>query len=70
MASLKHLLDLSDYPQDLFLYDSANEKVPLTMADESQFKLLREVVCLRSKLYSIDYVGGLKQSANSVQKPV
>ena len=40
------------------------------MTDELQGKVLREVVCLRSKLYSIDYVGGKKQSAKGVQKSV
>ena len=53
MASFKHLLDLSDYPQEHFLHDPTNKKVPLTMTDELQGKVLREVVCLRSKLYSI-----------------
>ena len=72
MASFKHLLDLSDYPRDHFLYDPTNKKVPLTMTDELQGKVLREVVCLRSKLYSIDYVGGggKKQSAKGVGKSV
>ena len=70
MASFKHLLDLSDYTQDHFLQDPTNKKVPLTMTDELQGKVLREVVCLRSKLYSIDYVGGLKQSAKGVRKSV
>ena len=40
------------------------------MTDELQGKVLREVVCLRSKLYSIDYVGGKKQSAKGVQNSV
>ena len=63
MASFKHLLDLSDYPKDHYLYDPSNKKVPSTMTDELQGKVLREVVCLRSKLCSIDYVGGKKQIA-------
>ena len=69
MASFKHLLDLLDYPhpQEHFLHDPTNKKVPITMTDELQGKVLREVVCLRSKLYSIDYVGGKKQSAKGVQ---
>ena len=70
MASFKQLLDLSDYPQEHFLHDPTNKKVPLTMTDELQGKVLREVVCLRSKLYSIDYVGGKKQSAKGVQKSI
>ena len=40
------------------------------MTDELNGKVLKEVVCLRSKLYSIDYVGGTKQSAKGVQKSV
>ena len=67
MASFKHLLDLSDYPQEHFSHDLTNKKVPLTMTDELPGKVLREFVCLRSKLYSLDYVGG-KQSAKGVQK--
>ena len=70
MAAFKHLLDLSDYPEDHFLHDKSNKKVPLTMTDELNGKVLKEVVCLRSKLYSIDYVGGTKQSAKGVQKSV
>ena len=70
MESFKHLLDLSDYPPEHSLYDPTNKKVPLTMTDELNGKVLREVVCLRSKLYSIDYIGGKKQSAKGVQKAV
>ena len=70
MTSLKHLLDLSDYPQDHFPHNRTNKKVPLAMADEIQGKILGVVVCLRYKLYSIDYVAGLKQSAKGVQKSV
>ena len=70
MSTFKHLLDLSDYPEDHFLHDKTNKKVPLTMTDELNGKVLKEVVCLRSKLYSIDYLGGTKQSANGVQKSV
>ena len=40
------------------------------MTDELQGKVLREVVCLRSKLYSIDSVGGKKRNAKGVQKSV
>ena len=70
MSTFKHLLDLSDYPENHFLRDKTNKKVPLTMTDELNGKILKEVVCLRSKLYSIDYLGGTKQSAKGVQKSV
>ena len=70
MASFKHLLDFSDYRQENFSLDPAIKKVPLTMTDEFQGKILREVVCLRSKLYSIDYVGGKKQSIKGIQRSI
>ena len=50
MSTFKHLLDLPDYPEDHFLHDKTNKKVPLTMTDELHGKVLKEVVCLRSKL--------------------
>lgn len=70
MLTFKHLLDLSDYPESHFLHDKSNKKVPLTMTDELQGKVLNEIICLRSKLYSIQYEGGVKQSAKGVQKSV
>ena len=62
MATFKHLLDLSDYPEKHFLHDKTIKKVPLTMTDV-QGQVLSEVVSLRSKLYSIQFEGGVKQSA-------
>ena len=70
MASFMYLLNMSDYPEEHFLHDKTNKKVPLTMTDELQGKVLGEVVCLRSKFYSIQFEGGVKQSANGVQKSV
>ena len=40
------------------------------MTDELQGRVLNEIVCLRSKLYSIQFEGGVKQSAKGVQKSV
>ena len=68
MATFKHLLDLSNYPEEHLLHDKTNKKVPLTMTDELQGKVLSEVVCLRSKLYSIQFEGVVKQSAKGVKK--
>ena len=42
MAGFKHLLDLSDYAPDHFLYNPTNKKVPLTMTDELQSKVLKK----------------------------
>ena len=70
MAQFKHLLDLSDYPSDHVLYDPTNKKVPLTMTDELNGQVLEECVLLRSKMYSIKYVDGVKQSARGVQHSV
>ena len=70
IATFKHFLDLSDYPAEHFLHDKMNKKVPLTMTYELQGKVLSEVVCLQSKLYSIQIGGGVKQSTKGVQKSV
>lgn len=70
MQSFKHLLDLSDYPKEHPLFDPTNKKVPLTMTDELNGKVFKECVVLRSKLYSIMFEDGVKQSAKSVQKSV
>ena len=67
MACFKHLLDLSDYPREHFLSDPTNKKVSSTMTDELQGKILRKVVCLRSKLHSIDFVGGKKERERRLQ---
>ena len=70
MESFKSLLDLSDYPPDHKLYDPTNKKVPLTMKDELNSEVMLECTCLRSKLYSIKFQSGVKQSAKGVQKSV
>ena len=70
MSSFKHLLDLSDYPTDHPLYDATNKKVPLTMTDELNGKVMQACTILRSKMYSIKYQDGLKQSARGVSHSV
>ena len=70
MKKFKHLLDLSDYPTDHPLYDPINKKVPLNMSDELNGEVLEECVILRSKMYSIKFKSGAKQSAKGVQKSV
>ena len=61
MEPFKHLLDLSDYPQNHKLFDSTNKKVPLTKNDELNDQILLEATCLRSKFYSIKHESGIKQ---------
>ncbi len=70
MRNFAHLLDLSEYPRDHFLYDPTNKKVPLTMKDELSGKALYEVVALRAKLYSLKFASGEKSSAKGVTKSV
>ena len=65
MATVKQLLDLSDYPEEQFLYDKTNKKFPLTMTDELQGKVLSEVVCLYSRSF---IVFNFKAVSNRVQK--
>ena len=68
MQDFKHLLDLSDYPTSHPLLHSTNKKVPLTMTDELNGVVLEESVILRSKMYSIKFASGVKQSAKGFQK--
>ena len=68
MESFQHLLDFSDYPQNLKLFVSTNKKIPLTMKDKMKGQIMLEATCLRSKLYSINYESGIQQSAKGVQK--
>ena len=70
MGNIKHLFDLSDYQTSHPLSDASSKKVPLTMTDELQGKVLEEVVCFRSILYSIKFNGGVEQRAKGVQKSV
>ena len=51
----KHLdlYDTSDYPKDHFLHSQKNKKVIGKMKDECAGKVIKESVCLRSKMYSI-----------------
>jgi hypothetical protein len=45
--------DTSDYPHDHPLFSITNKKVLGMMKDEMNGKLIKEMVCLRSKMYSI-----------------
>ena len=58
---MKRSLDLSetsDYPKDHFLYSPENKKVVCKMKDECAGVAIKEVVCLRSKMYSIKLEDG------------
>ena len=57
ISAFKHLFDLSEDPKSHFLHHKTNKRVPLTMTDEPNRKGLR-IVCLRSKLFGIDFLGG------------
>ena len=70
MKNFAHLLDQSECPKNHELYDPTNKKVPSTRKDELNGLILEEVVCLRSKLYSIKFSDGVKQSAKGVQRSV
>ena len=51
MSTFKHLFDLSDCPEDHFLHDKTNKKVPITMTDELNEKSLE-----RSSLPKIEII--------------
>ena len=53
MGEVLHLYDTSDYPKDHPMLSYVNKKVPGKLKDEVNGKPIQEVVCLRSKMYSI-----------------
>ena len=47
------LFGFSNYPEDSIFFDEANKKVIGKMIDESEGKIIDELVSLKSKMYSI-----------------
>ena len=70
MKNFAHLLELSDYPKNQNFYYPTNKKVPLTIKGELNDLIQEEINCRRSKLYSIKFNGGVKQSAKGFQRSV
>ena len=63
---LNELYDTSDYSKVHFLYSHENKKVVGKMKDECTGKPISEVVCLRSKMYSISVGGNSNKSNNKI----
>ena len=56
MYQIRHLLDLSGYNENTPLgkfYDSSNRKVPGKFSDEKPQEIIREVIALKPKMYSL-----------------
>ena len=71
MGCHKRYYDTSDYPEDHPLHSQENKKVLGKMKDECKGKPISEVVCLRSKMYSIVIEGGEnKKKAKGTKKVV
>ena len=71
MECHKRYYDTSDYPKDHPLHSQENKKVIGKMKDECNGKPISEVVCLRSKMYSILIEGGEnKKKAKGTTKVV
>ena len=71
MGCHKRYYDTSDYPKEHPLYSQENKKVLGKMKDECNGKTISEVVCLRSKMYSILIEGGEnKKKAKGTTKVV
>ena len=49
----KSLFNLSDYPEDLKVFDSVNKKVIGKMRDKIKGKIISNFVELKSKMYSL-----------------
>ena len=54
MKTIEHLFDLSDYPEDHFLYSDRNKKDIGIPKDELNGKVIKEIIALKSKIYFID----------------
>ena len=55
MDENRELFDLSNYPKNNKLYDNNNNKVYGKFKDESSGEPIKSVICLRPKLYNINY---------------
>ena len=53
MGETLHLYDTSDYPEGHPQHSMENKKIPGKLKDEVGGMPIQEVVCLRSKMYSI-----------------
>lgn len=58
MSKIKHILDLSNYPVNHFLYNVDNNKKLGFLKCETQGKIISEFVGLKAKLYSVKYLDG------------
>ncbi|MES9902020.1 MAG: endonuclease domain-containing protein [Sedimenticola sp.] len=68
MLGYKHLLDLSNYPNDHFLFDETNKKVIGTFKDETRGIPIKSFVGLKSKMYAFTFDNREKQIAKGVAK--
>ena len=61
--------DTSDYSPGHYLHDKKNKKVLGKMKDECAERVIKEVICLRSKMYSIvEETGKTIKKAKGVKK--
>ena len=68
LVQLKHVLDLSDYPNDHHLHNELNKKVTLKLSDELNGDIVMEAVILKQKAYTVKTLQKVKQSAKGVSK--
>ena len=54
----KHLFEISNYPEDSKFFDETNKTVIGKTKDESEGKIIDEVVGLESKMYSMKNIDG------------
>ena len=60
---LKEHFDFSNYPKSSALFDETNKKTVLKFKDELSGSIIREVVALKAKMYSIKSKGKLIETA-------
>jgi hypothetical protein len=69
--NLNEFMDISNYPNDHYLFSEKRKKKLGFLKDESGGKIIEEFIGLKSKLYSIKYYNGETESkCKSLQKNV
>ena len=71
MNDYSHLFDTSNYKEDHFLYSLKNKRVLGKFKDEVHGQIIEEFVGLRSKMYSLNVMGGeSKKTSKGIKKKV
>jgi len=65
---LKEHMDFSDYPETHKCFNNSNKKVLGKFKDEENGKIIKEVICLKPKMYAIKTEDGTHKKAKGIPK--